>query len=418
MFTMNKLKQISFTCGKFQNCLRSFSDVNNAVNARHTALYDFHLKHGGKMVNYGGYLLPVQYVDQGIRASHLRTRRQGSVFDVSHMLQTYVRGKCAISCMESLCTADIQGMPDGTSSLTVFTNSNGGIFDDLIVSKVNGHTLYVVSNAEMKTQDMVIMQDAVDRFKAQGKDVNLEFLPTSDQSLIAVQGPEAVSTLEKLLPKSYNLDKLYFMHTSLGEVAGVANCRITRCGYTGEDGVEVSVPSTRVQHVTEALLDANRSLKLAGLGARDSLRLEAGLCLYGSDINAETTPVEAGLAWLVARRRRNEANFPGASHILTQLQPGTKQIKKRRIGLVMNGQKQIPPARAGVQIYAKDRNVGYITSGCPSPSLGKNVAMGYISEDLKKPGTLVQLKIRDTLYEATIVRMPFVNSNYYINPNK
>ncbi|XP_053967800.1 aminomethyltransferase, mitochondrial isoform X1 [Anastrepha ludens] len=418
MFITKALKQISFTYGKFQSSLRGFSDVNSATKSMPTALYDFHLKHGGKIVNFAGYVLPLQYTDQCIISSHLHTRRHASIFDVSHMLQTYMHGKDAISCMESLCTADIKGMTDGTGCLTVFTNSNGGILDDLIVSKVNGQMLYAVSNAAMKAEDMAVIRDGVDRFRADGKDVSIEFLSANDQSLIAVQGPEAVTTVEKLLPKSQMLDTLYFMHTSVMEVAGVSNCRVTRCGYTGEDGVEISVPSVHVQHVTEALLDTNQNLKMAGLGARDSLRLEAGLCLYGTDINDQITPVEAGLTWLIARSRRNEGNFPGSRRILAQLQPGTNQVTKRRIGLIMNGQKQIPPARAGVKIYCQDKVVGHITSGCPSPTLGKNIAMGYITNDLKKLGTEVQLKVRNVLYEATLARMPFVKSNYYVNPNK
>ncbi|XP_054746293.1 uncharacterized protein LOC129250718 [Anastrepha obliqua] len=290
---------------------------------------------------------------------------------------------------------------------------SGNIRDNYSMKTEKGSDQAVNESFDENSED-----SHLDRFRADGKDVSIEFLSANDQSLIAVQGPEAVTTLEKLLPKSQMLDTLYFMHTSVMEVAGVSNCRVTRCGYTGEDGVEISVPSVHVQHVTEALLDTNQNLKMAGLGARDSLRLEAGLCLYGTDINDQITPVEAGLTWLIARSRRNEGNFPGSRRILAQLQPGTNQVTKRRIGLIMNGQKQIPPARAGVKIYCQDKVVGHITTGCPSPTLGKNIAMGYITNDLKKLGTEVQLKVRNVLYEATLARMPFVKSNYYVNPNK
>ncbi|KAM8716834.1 hypothetical protein ACLKA7_003671 [Drosophila subpalustris] len=382
-----------------------------STEGERTALYDFHVRKGGKIVNFGGYALPVQYTDQSIIASHLYTRSVGSIFDVSHMLQTFVRGKDAAACLESICTADILDMPAGSGSLSVFTNDQGGILDDLIVNKVNEKELYVVSNAAMKQQDMNIMSSAVSHFKSQGRDVSIEFLTPSDQSLIAVQGPQVAKELGKLLAKPKAFDQLYFMRSAIFELAGISNVRITRCGYTGEDGVEISVPSTQVESLTEALL-AGCQLKLAGLGARDSLRLEAGLCLYGSDIDAQTTPVEAALSWLVAKRRRSTADFPGAQLVLSQLKEG---VQRRRIGLQMLGVKP-PPARAGVAIYSEGQQVGQLTSGCPSPSTGRNIAMGYVQEHLKKPGTQVQLKVREKFYEAEITRMPFVKANYFNKP--
>lgn len=419
MFKINKLEGISFAFGKLLKNFREYSSTNNTIKAQHTALYDFHTKHGGKMVNFGGYILPVQYRDQSIISSHLHTRHHASIFDVSHMLQTYVHGKDAIACIESLCTADIKGMTVGTSSLTMFTNDNGGILDDLIVSKSGEEQLYIVSNAAMKSQDMKIMLGAMDRFKAEGKSVDIEFLSTDDQSLIAIQGPKAVTSLEKLLPKTKILDQFYFLHTTVSEVAGIPNCRITRCGYTGEDGVEVSVPSAHVEYLTEALLKTNEHLKMAGLGARDTLRLESGLCLYGRDITDQTTPVEAGLAWLIARRRRNERDFPGSNRILSQLNKLTGEIRHRRIGLIMCGEKKTPPARVGAKIYYKDVEVGFITSGCISPSLGKNIGMGYILEEHSNiPNKMVHLKIRDYFYDAFITPMPFVKPNYFNKPKK
>ncbi|KAH8377864.1 hypothetical protein KR093_007535 [Drosophila rubida] len=376
-----------------------------------TALYDFHVRRGGKIVNFGGYALPVQYVDQSIIASHLYTRRVGSIFDVSHMLQSVVRGKDAAACLETVCTADIRELAEGSGSLTVFTNEQGGILDDLIVNKVDEQQLYVVSNAAMKQQDMQIMSDAVARFKSLGKDVSIEFLSPAEQSLIAVQGPQVAQQLAKLLSQPKAFEQLYFMRSALFELAGIRNVRITRCGYTGEDGVEISVPSTQVQALTEALL-ADGQLKLAGLGARDSLRLEAGLCLYGSDIDASTTPVEAALAWLVAKRRRSTADFPGAQRVLAQLKQG---VQRRRVGLQMLGAKP-PPARAGVAVFSEGQQVGQLTSGCPSPSTGRNIAMGYVEERLKQPGTQVQLKVRDKFYEAEVTRMPFVKANYFNKP--
>ncbi|XP_037956335.1 aminomethyltransferase, mitochondrial-like [Teleopsis dalmanni] len=383
-----------------------------------TALYDFHVKNNGKIVNFGGYALPVQYADQSIKASHLHTRKFGSIFDVSHMLQTYVHGKHCISCIESICTADLKGIKkNGRGTLTVFTNENGGILDDLIIMKLSDECLYIVSNAAMKEQDMQIMENAVSNYKSDRRDVSIEFLTPTDQSLIAVQGPTAVAAIAKLLPKNINMDEVKFMETFNSELAGIPNCRITRCGYTGEDGIEISVPSTHVQQLTEALLNSNTEaqLKLAGLGARDSLRLEAGLCLYGKDINNKTTPIEADLTWLVAKRRRAELNYPGAHTVQNQIATG---VSKRRAGLLMLGGSDTPPARTDAQIYHNEELIGQVTSGCPSPSLCKNVAMGYIDNQFAAAGTNVQLKIRNKLYAAEVVKMPFIKTNYFVKSKK
>ncbi|XP_055921150.1 aminomethyltransferase, mitochondrial [Eupeodes corollae] len=394
---------------KIARCLQVLARnaSTSAAPAEKTALYNFHVEKGGKVVNFGGYLLPVQYADLSIAASHVHTRKQSSIFDVSHMLQTYVRGKDAVACFESICTADIRGFSPNSGTLTVFTNDQGNILDDLIVSKVKDDLLYVVSNAAMKQQDMEIMKAAVSKFVSDKRDVSIEFLSPADHSLIALQGPSSVTALKTIT--SVDLEKLYFMETVVAEVAGVNQCRITRCGYTGEDGFEISVPSEKVRHLTESLLGVD-NVRLAGLGARDSLRLEAGLCLYGSDIDANTSPVEAALSWLVSKRRRAEGNFPGAQQINTQLKNG---VTRRRVGVRLT---EGPPARAGVEIYHNNELVGKVTSGCPSPSLGGNVAMGYIREDLKKPGNKIQLKIRDKFYAADVAKMPFTPANYYNKP--
>lgn len=325
------------------------------------------------------------------------------------MLQTYVTGKDAIECFESLTTADIQGLAKGSGTLTVFTNEKGGILDDLIVNRVNSEFLYVVSNAARKEHDSQLILAAVDRFRGMGKLVDVKFFDPNERALLAFQGAAAMNVLQQLT--KVNLSEQFFMTTFEADVAGVKNCRITRCGYTGEDGFEISIPADKGSFVAEALLDSKAGkVKLAGLGARDSLRLEAGLCLYGSDIDETTSPIEAGLAWLVAKRRRAEANFPGAQTILNQLKNG---VERRRVGIKLNSG---PPARHGVEVYVEGNKIGEVTSGCPSPSLGINVAMGYVKEDFKKPGTKVELKIRDKFYNAEISKMPFVPSNYYQKP--
>lgn len=254
------------------------------------------------MVPFAGYLLPVQYGQVGIAASHRHCRQSAALFDVSHMQQTFVRGAAAVECFESICTADVAGLADGAGTLSVLTTPAGGIYDDLIVTRLAADRLFVVSNAGRKSVDRALMEEAAARWRARGKDVTVEFLETEQRALVAVQGPKAVAAVARLCEGGgeATFERLWFMRSVEVRIAGVAGCRVTRCGYTGEDGVEVSIPADRAQHVVEALLaDDSGEVQLAGLGARDSLRLEAGLCLYGSDIDETTNPVEAGLAWLI-----------------------------------------------------------------------------------------------------------------------
>ncbi|XP_044763711.1 aminomethyltransferase, mitochondrial [Coccinella septempunctata] len=388
-------------------CRRRFSSRQSA--GEKTALYDFHVENGGKMVNFGGFLLPVQYSDLGIAASHVHTRKEASIFDVSHMLQTEVKGKGCLDYFESICTADLRNLPENSSVLTVFTNDKGGILDDLIVTKINDEHLYVVSNAAMKLQDQKIMSEALkDYRKKTNAEMDIRFFEPKERGLIALQGPKAAGALQKVT--DVDVSKLYFMTTSVGRVGNAENCRITRCGYTGEDGFEISIPAERQVEVTRVLLE-QEDVKLAGLGARDSLRLEAGLCLYGSDIDQTTTPVEAGLTWLVAKARRQTGNFPGASRILDQIRDG---CARKRVGVVSSTG---PPARHGTKIMDQEhREIGEVTSGCPAPSLGKNISMGYVPNEHSKAGTKVLLKIRDKAYIGDVTRMPFVPSRYYVKP--
>lgn len=212
------------------NCYKSTAATTNSDNK--TSLFDFHQLHNGKMVNFAGYLLPVQYGQTSITASHLHTRKHTSIFDVSHMLQTYVRGADVIECFERICTADIHGLPDNGGTLSVLTNSEGGIIDDLIVTKLGPKELYIVSNAGRKSIDKAIMNATVNDFKKLGKDVSIQFLEPNERALIAVQGPETRIAVQQLSPQ-ISLEKLYFMRTVVGTIAGVKDCRITRCGYTG-----------------------------------------------------------------------------------------------------------------------------------------------------------------------------------------
>ncbi|KAI2529613.1 aminomethyltransferase [Homo sapiens] len=315
---------------------------------RRTPLYDFHLAHGGKMVAFAGWSLPVQYRDSHTD-SHLHTRQHCSLFDVSHMLQTKILGSDRVKLMESLVVGDIAELRPNQGTLSLFTNEAGGILDDLIVTNTSEGHLYVVSNAGCWEKDLALMQDKVRELQNQGRDVGLEVL---DNALLALQGPTAAQVLQAGVAD--DLRKLPFMTSAVMEVFGVSGCRVTRCGYTGEDGVEISVPVAGAVHLATAILK-NPEVKLAGLAARDSLRLEAGLCLYGNDIDEHTTPVEGSLSW----------------------------------------------------------TLGTVTSGCPSPSLKKNVAMGYVPCEYSRPGTMLLVEVRRKQQMAVVSKMPFVPTNYY-----
>jgi len=356
------------------------------------------------MVNFAGYSMPVEYSSLGIIPSHLHTRKDCSLFDVSHMLQTKVVGKDRFDFIESLTVADVHSLRTNVGSLTLFTNENGGIEDDLIVTNAEGF-LYVVSNAGCRKKDMKLMQDKIKQMQGHGKDVSLQFL--EDKGLIALQGPTMAAVLQPLL--EVDISKLGFMESFVGKVAGIADCRITRCGYTGEDGVEISVPAERASQLAQAILDSEGNAALAGLGARDSLRLEAGLCLYGNDIDETTTPVEATLAWTVSKSRRETGGFPGDGIILEQLRKGAG---KKRVGFLSTG----PPVRGHATIVdSEGKVIGKTTSGCPSPSLGKgaNISMGYVDKKVSKLGTEVGIIVRNKTVPAKITKMPFVQTNYY-----
>uniref|UniRef100_A0A8C9GKZ7 Aminomethyltransferase, mitochondrial n=1 Tax=Piliocolobus tephrosceles TaxID=591936 RepID=A0A8C9GKZ7_9PRIM len=323
---------------------------------RRTPLYDFHLAHGGKMVAFAGWSLPVQYRDSHTD-SHLHTRQHCSLFDVSHMLQTKIFGSDRVKLMESLVVGDI---------------------------------------AELRPN-----QDKVRELQNQGRDVGLEVL---DNALLALQGPTAAQVLQASVAD--DLKKLPFMTSAVMEVFGVSGCRVTRCGYTGEDGVEISVPAAGAVHLATALLK-NPEVRLAGLAARDSLRLEAGLCLYGNDIDEHTTPVEGSLSWTLGKRRRAAMDFPGAKVIVPQLKG---KVQRRRVGLMCEG----APMRAHSPILNMEgTKIGAVTSGCPSPSLKKNVAMGYVPCEYSRPGTMLLVEVRRKQQIAVVSKMPFVPTNYY-----
>ncbi|KAM5234536.1 aminomethyltransferase, mitochondrial isoform 3-T5 [Hipposideros larvatus] len=352
------------------------------------------------MVAFAGWSLPVQYRDSHVD-SHLHTRRHCSLFDVSHMLQTKIYGCDRVKLMESLVVGDIAELRPNQGTLSLFTNEVGGILDDLIVTNTSEGHLYVVSNAGCWDKDLALMQDKVRELQNMGSDVGLEVV---DNALLALQGPTVAQVLQAGV--AGDLRKLSFMTSAVMEVFGVSGCRVTRCGYTGEDGVEISVPAAEAVHLATALLE-NPEVKLAGLAARDSLRLEAGLCLYGNDIDEHTTPVEGSLSWTLGKRRRAAMDFPGAAVIIPQLKG---KVQRKRVGLMCEG----APMRAHSPILSTEGTViGTVTSGCPSPCLKKNVAMGYVPFEYSRPGTRLLVEVRRKQQMAVVSKMPFVPTNYY-----
>ncbi|KRX42681.1 Aminomethyltransferase, mitochondrial [Trichinella murrelli] len=374
-----------------------------------TCLFDFHKAHQAKMVEFGGWLMPVSYADQSVGESHLHTRNHCSIFDVSHMLQTRIFGEdrhgrrilfkfnfnfdqnclflfLRIAFIEKLTVADVQGLKEHRSVLTVFTNDNGGIKDDLIITKDDDH-LFLVSNAACSDKDIAHMKLELENFKKDGRDVTVEHL--NNRALIAVQGlmdgPEMIKVVQAGV--KYDMRCLIFMSSVVTSVFDIPNCRLSRCGYTGEDGVEISIDSDRAVELCEKILNSTHApVKLAGLGARDSLRLEAAMCLYGTDMDETTTPVEAGLSWLIARRRREMADFPGADIIMKQLKSKEKNISKKRVGMISTSGRP-PRGNYDILIPNGDVVIGKVTSGCPSPVLKENVAMGYVKSEYTKVGT-------------------------------
>ncbi|OIV91919.1 hypothetical protein TanjilG_26038 [Lupinus angustifolius] len=367
-----------------------------------TALYDFHVANGGKMVPFAGWSMPIQYKDS-IMDSTLNCRENGSLFDVSHMCGLSLKGKDSVSFLEKLVIADVAGLAPGTGSLTVFTNEKGGAIDDSVITKVTDHHIYLVVNAGCRDKDLAHIEEHMKSFKAKGGDVSWHI--HDERSLLALQGPLAAPILQHLTKE--DLSKLYFGEFRVLDING-SQCFLTRTGYTGEDGFEISVPSENALDLAKAILEKSEGkIRLTGLGARDSLRLEAGLCLYGNDMEQHITPIEAGLTWAIGKRRRAEGGFLGAEFILKQLEEGPKI---RRVGFFSSG----PPPRSHSEIQDEGgNNIGEVTSGGFSPSLKKNIAMGYVKSGLHKAGTKVKIIIRGKANEGVVTKMPFVPTKYY-----
>ena len=378
--------------------LLSPTDTTESANApvKRTPLYDLHGSLGGKIVPFAGYALPVQY-PAGILAEHLQTRASAGLFDVSHMGQARLHGANAAAALEKLVPADIQGLKDFAQRYTQFTDESGGILDDLMATKLPDG-IFLIVNAACKDADFKHLAAHLP------KDVTLELLP--DRALIAVQGPAAERAVARLAPA---VAQLAFMQGAWIDIRGIS-CFVTRSGYTGEDGFEISVPADHAFALAEELL-AQPEIKPVGLGARDTLRLEAGLCLYGHDIDTTTSPIEAGLAWSIQKRRRAEGGFPGAERILRELATGPKRT---RVGIKPDGR---APARDGTEISdASNSKIGVITSGGFGPTVGGPIAMGYVATAAAKPETALNLTVRTNTVPARVKPLPFVPHRYRRTP--
>ncbi|HEY6430749.1 MAG TPA: glycine cleavage system aminomethyltransferase GcvT [Acetobacteraceae bacterium] len=359
---------------------------------RLTPLDAWHRAQGARMVPFAGYAMPVQY--RGVIAEHQHCRAQAALFDVSHMGQAIVTGATAAAALERLVPGDIASLKPGRQRYTLLTNEAGGIIDDLMIANLGNERLFVVVNAARRSVDLPHIAAAMPD--------SVQLTAMEDRALLAVQGPQAAAALGRLCPA---VTALPFMGVIEASVSGLP-CIISRSGYTGEDGFELSVAAGDAERLASVLTD-QPEVAPAGLGARDSLRLEAGLCLYGNDIDELTTPVEAGLMWVVGKRRRAAWDFPGAVAIRDQLETGFPRL---RVGIRPEGR---APARAGTEIVADDGTAaGTVTSGGFSPTLNAPIAMGYVRRDLAAEGTGLHLMIRGKPMPAAVVPMPFVPHRY------
>lgn len=360
-----------------------------------TPLHALHVELGGKMVPFAGYDMPVQY-PLGIMGEHKHCRARAGLFDVSHMGQARYEGDA--SALEALITADLEALGSGEQKYTLLLNEQGGIRDDLMVSRpggsIVGDALFLVVNAAMKNEDFAHIEANT---AGKGTLTRME-----DRALLALQGPAAKDVMARLCPAAC---EMIFMQCGEFELDGVS-VLISRSGYTGEDGFEISVPQADAERIARLLLEQDE-VEAIGLGARDSLRLEAGLCLYGHDMDTNRTPVEASLIWAMARSRRDRGDFPGAAVIARQIEEKTCQ---KRIGLRLEG----APAREGAEIADKDGTIiGMVTSGGFGPTVEGPVAMGYVDRAFMQPGTELDILVRGRARPAVVTKMPFVPANFY-----
>ncbi len=368
-----------------------------------TPLHALHLELGARMVPFAGYSMPVQY-PAGLMAEHLHTRSSAGLFDVSHMGQLRLVGPDAAAALESLIPVDVIDLPVGKQRYGLLLNDDGGIIDDLMFFNrdvANGGDLFIIVNGACKVGDIAHIQQRIGS--------RCEVIPMPEMALMALQGPQAVTALARLAP---GVDKLVFMTGGRFEVAG-CDCFLTRSGYTGEDGFEISVHATQAETLARVLL-AQPEVKPIGLGARNSLRLEAGLCLYGNDIDTSTTPIEASLNWAIQKVRRTggarAGGFPGADEVLAQLD-NPASLTRKRVGLKAL---ERVPVRDHTPLHATDGTlIGEVTSGLLGPTINQPVAMGYVQPGFAALGTIVNAMVRGKPVPMEVTAMPFVPNRYF-----
>lgn len=364
-----------------------------------TPLYALHAELGARMVPFAGYSMPVQY-PAGLMAEHLHTRAAAGLFDVSHMGQLRLEGPGAAAAFESLMPVDVIDLPAGRQRYGLLLNDAGGIMDDLMFFNT-GDALFVIVNGACKAQDIAHIQQKIG--------MRCKVIPMPEYALLALQGPQAVSALSRLAP---GVEKLVFMTGARFDVAGY-DCFLTRSGYTGEDGFEISVHADQADKLARALL-AQPGVKPVGLGARNSLRLEAGLCLYGNDIDTTTTPIEASLSWAIQKVRRTggarAGGFPGSEKILAQLSdPGT--LSRKRVGLMAL---ERVPVRDHTALNAlTGQAIGEVSSGLLGPSINQPVAMGYVGPEFATIGTQINAMVRGKPVLMQVTALPFVTHHYF-----
>ena len=363
-----------------------------------TPLFDLHQHLGARMVPFAGYRMPVQY-PMGLMAEHLHTRQSAGLFDISHMGQITVRGPMAASALESLLPIDVLGLSPHQQRYGLLLNDEAGVIDDLMcVNRVSDHLLVV--NGACKAKDIAFITERIGHL--------CEVIPMPDQALLALQGPAAAKVLARMDP---SVTQLVFLKGAAANLAGI-DCYLTRSGYTGEDGFEISVPAEQATALAQALLD-HPEVQAIGLGARNSLRLEAGLCLYGNDLDINTTPIEANLQWAIPQVRRlggeRAGGFPGAGLVLDQLR-GVAPVHKKRVCL----QAQVrTPVREHTALETTDgQGIGEVTSGLLSPTLGSPIAMGYVAAEQAQLGSTLHAIVRGNAVPMTVVKGPFVPHRY------
>ncbi len=362
------------------------------MEVQKTALYNYHKNLGAKFVSFAGYEMPIQYKD-GIVKEHISTRSYAGFFDVSHMGQFFLEGgDTLVDALEKIIPADLKSLKLNHSKYSFLLNSDGGIIDDLIITKTS-KGFCIILNAACKENDI----KQIEKFLKEDH----KYYLNNELSLIALQGPKAVEILEKLIPNVSNLKFMTGDHYKFENV----DLYITRSGYTGEDGFEISIPNKKVEKLISFLKD--NKVHAVGLGARDTLRLEAGLCLYGHDLNEKINPIEANLKWAIAKRRREEGGFNGWDKIKKQIENGSE---KKRVGILPEGR---VIARENTKIFSETGDeIGLITSGTFGPSVNASVAMGYINTKYAEVGTKIQLEVRGKKHVGKVSELPFFKKSY------